>query len=110
MSEHPAIARKLELIVEGREKDEAITVGSGLVPPCFDSKRQYRDWLIAADPEMGSQPPARRDWPHEPNYCRDCNREDRNKMRQAGRCLFPDTIFVVVGSGEDEETIGTNKQ
>ena len=110
MSEtHPAILRKLELIIEGREKDEAITVGHFLVPPCFDSRQQYHDWLEAADPELGSQPPARRDWPLEPNYCRDCNRCNRNEMRLAGRCLFPDTVFVTVGTGEDEEVIGTSK-
>lgn len=101
--------RKMELIVEGREKSEPITAGTGLYPPCFESKRQYDDWLNAADPELGSQPPARRDWPKEPNYCRDCTREHRNEMRTAGRCLFPDTVFIEVGDEDDVEIVGTSQ-
>lgn len=106
---HPSILRKLELIVEGREKDEAITVDTKVYPPCFESQQQYEAWLDAADPELGSQPPARKDWPLEPNYCRDCNRCARNQMRLDGRCLFPDTVFITVGEGEDEETVGTSQ-
>ena len=104
---HPSIMRKLELMVEGQEKAEAITVDTGVYPPCFETRRQYEDWLDAADPELGSQPPTRKDWPLEPNYCRDCNSTNRNAMRQAGRCLFPDTVFITVGEGEDEELVGT---
>jgi len=107
---HPAIMRKLELIVLGKQRDEAITVDTRQFPPCFESKRQYENWIDAVDPEMGSQPPARRDWPKEPNYCRDCNSCYRNQMRQQSRCLFPDTVFVTVGEGEDEEIVGTTKQ
>jgi hypothetical protein len=101
--------RKLELIVEGREKDEAITVGTKTPPPCFESSRQYEAWLDAADPELGSQPPTRKDWPLEPNYCRDCNPTDRAIYRAEGRCLFPDTVFITVGDGEDEELVGTTR-
>ena len=101
---------KLELIVEGKRKDEAITGGvTGMYPPCFESQRQYHDWIDAADPELGSQPPARKDWPREPNYCRDCSHEHRNLMRKEGLCLFPDTVFITVGEGVDEEVVGTSK-
>lgn len=107
---NPVIMRKLELIVEGKRKDMWITGGvTGMYPPCFESMRQYHDWIDAADPELGSQPPARKDWPHEPNYCRDCTAEHRNEMRQAGLCLFPETVFIVVGEGVDEEMVGTSK-
>lgn len=106
MTTHPLIMRKMELIVEGGERAEAITT-EGTYPPCFESMLQYRAWLEAADPELGSQPPARKDWPKEPNYCRDCTREHRNEMRTAGRCLFPDTVFIEIGENDDVETIGT---
>lgn len=104
-----ALLRKLTIIVEGREKFDSITVGQGLYPPCFESKRQFDAWLESADPELGSQPPARKDFPLEPNYCRDCNAKDRNKYRTTGRCLFPDTRFVTIGEGEDQEVIGTDR-
>ncbi len=106
---HPLVLRKLELIVEGREKDEAITVGTKVYPPCFESFIQYEAWLDAADPDVGSQPPVRKDWPKEPNYCRDCGSRGRNEMRLAGRCLFPDTVFIESGTGEDAELIGVSK-
>lgn len=105
----PAIMRKMELIVEGRERDEAITVGATAYPPCFESRTQYESWVEAADPEMGSSPPVRTDWPLEPNYCRDCCASHRNQMRKEGRCLFPDTIFITVGTGVDEEIVGVAK-
>ena len=99
--------RKLEMIVEGGQEDR-ITVG-GLFPPCFESLSQYQSWIDSTDPELGSEPPTRKDWPGEPNYCRDCNRVARNEMRKAGKCLFPDTVFVTVGTGEDEEIVGMSR-
>jgi len=104
---NPVIMHKLKLIVDGKQKTEAIT-GGAMHPPCFESRRQYHDWLDAADPELGSQPPARRDWPHEPNYCRDCSAEHRNRMRGEMLCLFPETVFITVGEGVDEEVVGTS--
>ncbi len=101
---YPLIERKLELIVAGQQRSR-ITVGTDF-PPCFESRIQYEAWLDASDPETGSKPPPRRDWPNEPNYCRDCNQKDKNKMRRAGRCLFPDMTFVPFGEGEDAEIIG----
>ncbi len=105
----PQIFRKLELIAYGLQKKEAITVNTTQHPPCFESKQQYESWLDAVDPEMGSQPPARRDWPMEPNYCRDCNKEQRMRMSSEMRCLFPSTVFITVGRGEDEEIVGTSR-
>lgn len=106
---HPLIERKLELIVTGSQK-AVITADKTAYPPCFEGRIQYEAWLDASDPETGSKPPPRRDWPNEPNYCRDCSPEGRNEMRKAGRCLFPDTIFITVGSGEDEEVVGISPE
>jgi hypothetical protein len=103
---HPVIMRKLELIIDGRE-DQPITP-YGQCPPCFESVAQFRSWIEASDPELGAAPPLRRDWPSEPNYCRDCTKEHRNEMRANGRCLFPRTRFIEVGSGEDAEVVGTD--
>lgn len=75
-------------------------------PPCFESLRQFHDWLAAASRDTGHPPPIRRQWQGEPNYCRDCTRPFRNTMRQEGRCLFPDTKFETFGEGEDEEVVG----
>ena len=100
------VMRKLEMIAAGRE-GEAIT-RSGEHPPCFESLHEYRAWLEACEfaASTGVPLPDRASWPGEPNYCRECSHEHRNAMRNAGRCLFPGTIFVVEGEGEDAEEVG----
>jgi len=103
-----AIMRKLVLLVEGKQKTAAITISTTQHPPCFESKVQYENWLEAVDPEMGSPPPARRDWPKEPNYCRDCNNDQRLRMCGELKCLFPDTKFIIVGTGDDREVVGVS--
>jgi len=98
----------MDMIVAGElQRQKPITVGPRMFPPCFESREQYTQWLLMADPEFGVEPPTRKDWPGEPNYCRDCMRDQRNSMRQQGRCLFPQTVFITVGSGVDEEIVGT---
>lgn len=104
---HPLVMRKLELIVDGKE-DQPIT-REGEHPPCFQSTEQYNAWIDASDPELGACPPPRNEWPAEPNYCRDCTKEGRNEMRDMGRCLFPRTRFITVGTGDDSEVVGTDK-
>lgn len=99
---------KLELIVAGKAKEKRIT-GPGEYPPCFESLLQYTNWKKAAEKMDGAPPPVRRDWPKEPNYCRDCTAGYRNKMRNEGRCLFPSTIFVEVGEKDEKEIVGTSK-
>lgn len=101
---YPLIERKLELIMAGKQRSR-ITMGNEY-PPCFDGLTQYAAWLDASDPDTGSKPPPRRDWPNEPNYCRDCSGAYRSAMRQQGRCLFPNMQFVSSGDGEDAEIIG----
>ena len=101
------IQRKLEMIVDGRQCDP-ICHGR-MYPPCFESLEQYQGWLDASDPELGSKPPPRTDWPGEPNYCRDCTPWLHKEMREQDRCLFPSTVFVLSGEGEDEELIGVTK-
>jgi hypothetical protein len=100
---------KLELIVRGDEKNKRIT-GPGEHPPCFESQQQWEEWRKAASADIGSPPPVRRNWPKEPNYCRDCCPAGRNKMRKAHRCLFPDTVFIEVGEGDEVEIVGTSKK
>ncbi len=99
---------KLQLMVLGQSRQKCIT-GPGEHPPCFESTNQYGKWLKAAEKMDGSPPPSRRDWPKEPNYCRDCLPEHRNKMRNVGKCLFPSTIFIEVGEKEEKELVGTSK-
>lgn len=99
---------KLELIVGDKSKEKRITA-PGEHPPCFDDLTQYNHWKRAAERTDGSPPPVRRDWPKEPNYCRDCTAEYRNKMRNENRCLFPSTIFVEVGEKDEIEMVGTSK-
>ena len=99
---------KLELIVRGQQKQKRIT-GPGEHPPCFESQEQYEQWKKAAAEVEGAQPPVRKDWPKEPNYCRDCTRAHRNEMRQLNKCLFPNTTFVEVGEGDERETVGVSQ-
>lgn len=99
------ILRKMMMIVAG-EKDRPIT-HQGEHPPCFETLAQWRAWLEAVDPDMGSPPPPRKDWPGEPNYCRDCTIEHKRRMCQEYRCLFPGTRFIEVGdSPDDKEIVG----
>ncbi len=97
---------KLLLLAEDQAKEKRIT-GPGEYPPCFESLLQYHNWQDAAEKVEGAPPPVRRDWPKEPNYCRDCTAGYRNRMRDEGRCLFPSTIFVEVGEKDELETVGT---
>lgn len=99
---------KLQLIVNGQQGVKRIT-GPGEHPPCFESQNQYDQWKKAAEKMEGSPPPVRKDWPKEPNYCRDCMSTHRNKMRKANRCLFPDTVFIEVGEGDEKEIVGATK-
>ena len=99
---------KLELMAQGLRKSKRIT-GPREHAPCFESNYQYEQWREAAFRMDGAPPPVRKDWPKEPNYCRDCCPAGRNEMRKAGKCLFPSTIFIEVGDGEDKETVGTSK-
>lgn len=99
---------KLDLIVRGLNKYKRIT-GPGEHPPCYKSQYQFDQWVKAAEKMDGAPPPVRKDWPREPNYCRDCSQSYRNRMRIENRCLFPDTVFVEIGEGEEKEIVGTSK-
>lgn len=99
---------KLQLIVADQSRTKRIT-GPGEYPPCYKSLQQYESWKRAAEKTDGAPPPVRKDWPKEPNYCRDCTAPYRNKMRNQNRCLFPRTIFVDVGEGDEKERVGTSE-
>ena len=100
------IMRKMQMIVF--DEDGPITL-AGEHPPCFESQQQWHSWLEAVDPELGSPPPPRKDWPSEPNYCRDCTLQNKLEMCKQGRCLFPDIKFIEVGDhAEDKEIVGVS--
>jgi hypothetical protein len=99
--------RAATLIAEGSEKDEPIS-SVDCPPPCFSSSRQYQEWL-----ELESSAPVskRKDFPAEPNYCRDCSPEGQAEMRAAGRCLFPLVRFQPKTNPEGEhEVVGYTPQ
>lgn len=100
------VMRKLEMIANGQEGEPITRPGEH--PPCFESTSEYQAWLDACDfaDKTGVSLPVRVRWPGEPNYCYECSRGHRNSMRSSGRCLFPGTIFVIEGEGEDAEEVG----
>ena len=101
------ILRKMHMIAFDEEGGPITKPGEH--PPCFESLQQWRAWLEAVDPEMGSPPPPRKDWPGEPNYCRDCTIEHKRQMCAEHRCLFPDIKFIEVGeNAEDKEVVGVS--
>lgn len=83
------------------EKTGAIT-SPDMPPPCFASPMQFQKWkdLAAASP-----PPPRKDFPNEPNYCRDCSPEGQRLMKEQGRCLFPMVRFRTIRDPEGEEEL-----
>lgn len=99
---------KLELIVSNSSKEKRIT-GLNEHPPCFNDVTQYQHWQDAAEKLEGAPPPVRKDWPKEPNYCRDCTAGYRNRMRDENRCLFPSTVFVSVGEKDELEIVGISR-
>lgn len=100
------IQRKLLLISQGREGEPITQPGEH--PPCFETTSDYEAWLDACEfaEKTGVPLPDRAIWSGEPNYCHECSNSHRNRMRNEGRCLFPYTIFVEEGKGEDMELIG----
>jgi hypothetical protein len=54
-------------------------------PPCFESSRQYKDWLEleAAAPTL----------PVRQNFCEDCNICYKSQMVREGRCVNPQLIL-----------------
>ena len=97
------------MLAEG-ESNKPIT-RDGEYPPCFHSLRSYQDWKEACQHAEGTgvSLTTRKTFPTEPNYCQECSPEHRNQMRKEGRCLFPNTIFISDGEGEDEELIGVEQ-
>ena len=97
------VGRAAEIVATGQQAKFPIT-NPGDHPPCFSGKRQYVNWLEA---KASYAPRARPDFPAEPNYCRDCSECFRDKMIEANRCLFPETIFKEVRDADDDpELVG----
>jgi hypothetical protein len=60
-------------------------------PLCFDSAADWDRWCHESRAS---------DWPSD-RFCRDCNGKQRDKMIGAGRCAYPETVFVVLrGEGQ----------
>lgn len=97
-------SRAAEVLALGMEKRVPITHPND-PPPCFESRKQYRDWL---EMSYSARVPDRPDFKAEPNYCRDClGPKAKWEMVSAGRCLFPDTAFKVMTDAEgDQELVG----
>lgn len=95
--------RAAEILATKSEGYEQITSVEDY-PPCFESSAAYRQWLLLA----ASAPPAKRkDFPAEPNYCRDCLPAGQKYFAQRGRCLFPMVRFQGVKDADgDEEIVG----
>lgn len=55
-------------------------------PQCFDSEADWQRWC---------QESRASDWPSD-RFCRDCNPQTRDTMIGAGRCVYPETVFVVL--------------
>lgn len=55
-------------------------------PLCFDSEADWQRWC---------QESRASDWPSD-RFCRDCNQQTRDTMIGAGRCVYPETVFVVL--------------
>lgn len=99
----PLQLRASFILATGGEKREQITTLKEH-PPCFDSPKHYEQWLRLAS---ASPPPTRKDFPVEPNYCRDCSVEGQRKFINEGRCLFPMVRFQGITDPDgDEEVVG----
>lgn len=105
---HEALMKCLQLrasmiLAAGSEEAEQIT-SLAEPPPCFDGRDQFKGWLRLA---AVAPPPRRKDFPAEPNYCRDCTPEHQDEMKKQGRCLFPMVRFQIIKDHEgDEEVVG----
>lgn len=101
------VTKAAEIVATGMQRKYPITTPRDY-PPCFDSQKQYADWLEA---NAGYSPRERPDFPKEPNYCRDCSQAYKDRMVAENRCIFPEIIFKQVRDVEgEEETVGFMKK
>jgi hypothetical protein len=97
------LLRKAEILATKTESYEQITSVNDY-PPCFESAAAYRQWLILS---ASAPTPMRKDFPAEPNYCRDCTPEGQERFLAEGRCLFPMVRFQAARDVDgDEEIVG----
>lgn len=95
--------RAAEILATKTESYSQITTVNDY-PPCFESAAAYRQWLILS---CSAPTPLRKDFPAEPNYCRDCTPEGQAKFHAEGRCLFPMVRFQAVKDADgDDEIVG----
>jgi hypothetical protein len=80
----------------------------GEAPPCFVfADTDYDAWLTAAS--LTSDVPHRYDMPGEPNYCRDCTVQFRQKAMLAGKCIFKNVIFETSNNNGEKEVVGVSR-
>jgi len=56
-----------------------------VIPACFDSEAQYREWRLAAIPTKTLH--------HDKPYCLDCTQDYQYRMIRERRCENPGFVF-----------------
>lgn len=77
--------------------------------PCFDSYGDWREYEVLATQApgaSGAKDRERRERPVSP--CADCTHEFRSEMAAAGRCIRPETVFIMRTSNGDTSHVGIN--
>lgn len=64
-----------------------------MFPPCFDSQRQYDEWIEAARESRTKM--------HRHSHCNDCCQEYQYAMIRARRCENPGHVFEPQESHEE---------
>ena len=70
-----------------------------MIPACFDSPEQYREWVEAND----------RCDRKAKNYCDDCTPTYQREMRKAFRCAYPYTRFVIKREDDGLDITGVRR-
>ena len=85
----------------------------GQAPPCFklngakQGQSDYEMWLTMAS--LTSDVPYRYDMPGEPNYCRDCTVQFRERAQKAGSCIFGNVVFETASNNGEKEVVGVSR-
>lgn len=76
---------KLARSLDDLSTEQLAQVATGGIPACFDSARQFDAWTKLAEV-------SNLDSLH--GFCTDCTAEYKARMMMAGRCHFPNVVFV----------------
>lgn len=75
-----------------------------MIPACFDSPEQYREWVAADEYSIKAGARRARD-----GYCTDCTPTYKARMIEARRCEFPKTQFVIRVEGDGVDITGVRR-